>query len=168
MDTRIALSACAVLCGALCGRALADAARRRANALRAIAEGLRVLRIHMTGMLEPVQNALERANCPLFTSVAEQMRTGMSADAAWRSLRQRALRRGGVCDALTQRDAQALDVLFERLGQSGREEQEALLDGAMADIERLREAAAKRAGEADRLYVSLGLLIGLMLALIAI
>ena len=73
MGTRIALAVCVVLGCALCGRALADAARRRANALKGIAEGLRVLKIHMTGMLEPVQCALRSAKCPLFALVADNM-----------------------------------------------------------------------------------------------
>ena len=39
METRLALAACIVLGCALCGRAMADATRRRAKALKALAEG---------------------------------------------------------------------------------------------------------------------------------
>ena len=48
------------------------------------------------------------------------------------------------------------------------EEQERLLETALQTVEALLVGARKRAGETDRLYVSLGLLIGLMLALVVI
>lgn len=168
MDTRIALAACVVLGSTLCGKAAADSLRRRANTLDALGEGLRVLRIHMTGLFEPVQLALQRSDCPILALVAKDMQNGRGAAQAWAQAKPEATRRGGPADALTQQDLGALDVLFAGLGQSGREEQEALLDSAIESVARLRQAARKRAGEADRLYVSLGLLIGLMLALIVI
>ena len=168
MDTRLALAICVVLGCALCGRALADAARRRANTLRALTEGMKVLRIHMTGMLEPVQCALAAANCPLFSLVAEAMGGGRSAGEAWRSVRRPAMRRGGPADALTESDARALDGLFNRLGETGREEQGTLIDASLEVLEGLRDEAAKRAAEAGRLYLSLGVLVGLMLALIVL
>ena len=168
METRLALAACLVLGCALCGRALADQARRRANALGALSEGLRVLRIHMTGLMEPVQCALACSNCPLLSLVAEGMQGGQSAGEAWRAVRPTAMRRGGAADALSKDDAKLLDGLFDRLGQSGREEQGALIGTALEAVEALREEARKRAAEAGRLYMSLGLLIGLMLALIVV
>lgn len=145
---------------------MADVARRRANALRAIAEGLRVLKIHMTGMLEPVQTALVSANCPLFSLVAEGMGEGRSAGEAWREARRGAMRRGGPADALTESDIRVLDTLFDRLGQSGRAEQDTLLSGMTEEVEALRDRAAQKSIEAGKLYTSLGFLIGLMLALI--
>lgn len=168
MDMRLALAACVVIGSTLCGKAAADQLRRRANTLDALAEGLRSLRVHMTGLYEPVQLALERSDCPLFTLVADGMKGGVGAKDAWAAVRRVAIRRGGPADALTERDLGVLDALFTGLGQSGREEQEALLDGAMEALTRLRDAARRKAGEADRLYVSLGLLIGLMLALIVV
>lgn len=168
MGTRIALAVCVVLGCALCGRALADAARRRANALKGIAEGLRVLKIHMTGMLEPVQCALRSAKCPLFALVADNMGDGRSAGEAWQAARAPAMRRGGPAEALTASDARVLDALFDRLGQSGRAEQSALLAGAIRDVEALWDEAAKRAAETGRLYTALGFLIGMMIALIVV
>ena len=168
METRLALAICVALGCALCGRALADAARRRANTLRALAEGLKVLRIHMTGMLEPVQCALVAANCPLLTLVAEAMGGGRSAGEAWRSVRRAAMRRGGPADALLESDAGVLDGLLDRLGETGREEQGALIGATLERVEGLRDEAVKRAAEAGRLYLSLGTLIGLMLALIVL
>lgn len=168
METRIALASCAVIACALCGRALADSARRRAQTLKVLSEGLRVLHIHMTGMCEPVRNALEHTGNPLFALVAGSMEAGRSAGEAWRAVKPRALRRGGPADALLEKDILPLDRLFEHLGQSGREEQEALLNDVQQIIAGQCEIARSKAGEADRLYVSLGLLLGLMLALILI
>ena len=168
METRVALAVCVVLGSALCGKALSDAARRRARTVTDLAEGLKALRLHMTGMLEPLGNALQHSDCPLLAKVGEGMKGGGSAADVWRTARPSALGRGGAADALTDRDAEALDRLFGHLGLGGREEQKALLDGIIADVERLREDAAARAREAERLYTALGFLIGLMLALIVL
>ena len=157
-----------VLGSTLCGRAAAEAMRRRFRVLSALAEDLQVLRIHMTGMLQPVQCALEKSACPLMKRVAEGMRQGRSASDAWQAVRDSVLRRGGSGDALSPDDLAALDALFGQLGQSGREEQEALLGASLEAVTRLRDGALQKAGEADRLYVSLGFLVGLMLALIVI
>lgn len=162
------LAICAVLGSTLCGKAASDAVRRRYRVLAALAEDMQTLRIHMTGMLMPLQCALDRAGSALLKQVAEGMREGRSAADAWQSIRGSAVRRGGPADALAAEDIGALDTLFGQLGQSGREEQEALLDASMETVSRLRDGALKKAGEADRLYVSLGFLIGLMLALIVI
>ena len=150
----------------LCGKAAADAVRRRARTLEGLTEGIRVLRIHMMGLLEPVQFALERSECPLLALVAAGVKDGRSAHEAWGELRGRTARRGGPVDALVEEDLQLLDRLFQRLGQSGREEQEALLSATLQSLELRLASARQKAGEADRLYLSLGLLIGLMLALI--
>ena len=168
METRLALAACVVLGSALCGKAAADAVRRRARALDSLADGLRTLRVHMLGMVEPLQCALEHSECPVLTLGGEGMKEGRSAGDVWRDRRRTASRRGGPAEALTEADLRVLDALFERLGQCCREKQEALLDSAIQSVERLLDSARKRAAEADRLYLSLGLLVGLMLALIVI
>ncbi len=168
MEVRVALALCVVLCGALCGKSLSDGARRRAQALRGIIEGVRRLRVRMTSMFEPVQSALQHAECPALAMVAEAMAGGKSAGEAWSSVRARAVRRGGPAEGFLDADRQAMERLFERLGQSGREEQDLLIADALASLESLYKDAQSKAAEADRLYVTLGLLIGLMLALIVI
>lgn len=168
LETRVALALCVVLGGTLCGKAAADAVRRRYRTLAALADDLQTLRIHMTGMLQPVQCALEKAGSPLLQRVAEGMRSGTSAAGAWNAIRGEAARRGGAADALTEADFDALDALFAGLGQSGREEQEVLLSASLERLGQLRDSARKKTAEADRLYVSLGFLVGLMLALIVI
>ena len=168
MEARVALALCVVLCGALSGRALSGSARRRAEALKSLAEAVKRLRVRMTSLFEPMQNALEHAGNPLLAMVAQAMSGGQSAGEAWRSVYRRATKRGGPADCLLDADREARSRLFEGLGQSGREEQDLLLSSSIEALEALSDAARAKLGEADRLYGTLGLLIGLMLALIVI
>ena len=168
METRIALGACIVVGSTLIGRSLTGAARRRAAALRDLLDGTKQLRIHMISMFEPVQNALAQTECKLLEAVGGSMSGGKSAGAAWQAERMKLRRTGGPIDALKASDMQILDGLFAHLGQSGREAQETLLTGTIQALEQQWQAAKARASEADRLYISLGLLVGLMLALIVI
>ncbi len=168
MEARLILALCLVLFSALGGKALADGVRGRAKALREIVEGLKRLRLHMTGMFEPVRGALEHSDCPLLNAIADQMGRGEGVPEAWSALEKRGSRRGGPLEYLTEGDRQILSQLFSGLGQTGREEQELLLASAIEAMDRQRDSAQARVGEADRLYGALGLLVGLMLALIVI
>ena len=152
----------------LCGKVAADAVCRRWRVLSALSEDIRNLRIHMTSMLQPMRRALESSGKGLLPLVAEGMSEGCSAGEAWRKVRHGAVQRGGAADSLTEEDLSVLDKLFEQLGQSTREAQEGLIDAALSEIERQRESARIKMAEANRLYVSLGLLIGLMFAIIVI
>lgn len=165
---RFILALCVVVGCTLCGKALAGASRRRVELLDQLIQGIRMLRVHMTGMFEPVQHALDRTDCPLLNRIGSDMRAGVSAGSAWAGIQEREQRRGGMIDALTREDRQALDGLFMRLGETGRDAQEVLLSGAVRTLEQNRESARHRAGEAEKLYVSLGMLTGLMLALIVV
>ena len=78
------------------------------------------------------------------------------------------MRRRDSPAALTSEDRTALDGLFSQLGESGREQQDILLTGTISALNRSLEAAEARAREAEKLYLSLGVLVGLMLALIAL
>ncbi len=168
MEIRVALALFVVLCGALGGRALSDGAKRRAEALRYLTEATRRLRVHMTSMFEPVPVALEHAGCELFSTVAQAMEGGVSAEAAWERVRDRATKRGGILDSLTDADREALDRMFAGLGQTGREEQDLLLSSVAEALEIQHRLAREKLKESDKLYGTLGLLIGLMLALIVI
>ena len=168
MEIRVALALFVVLCGALGGRALSDGAKRRAEALRVLSEATRRLRVHMTSMFEPVPVALEHADCELFSMVARSMEGGVSAEAAWACVERKATKRGGILDSLTQADREALDRMFSGLGQSGREEQDLLLSGVAEALEGQHRLARDKLRESEKLYGTLGLLIGLMLALIVI
>ena len=168
MEVRIALALCVVIASTLCGRALAGAARRRAMLLGQLAEGLKLLRVHMVTLLEPARESLLQSECAALRAVGEAMQDGIGADAAWQTVRKRARRPGGALDALSERDAQLLDRLFASLGVSGREAQDLLIKGAIQTLEEMQLQARAGAAEADRLYVALGVLVGLMLALIVI
>lgn len=162
------LGLCVVLGGALTGRTLAQSARRRADTLLEVGEGLRSLRIHMTGLFEPVKDALSRSSSPLLNAVGLEMAEGVSASRAWTSVEARERVRGRLIDALTDEDRRFLGQLFAGLGESGKAEQEALVNASIQAIERQLEAARAKAAEAEKLYLRLGILIGLMLALVVI
>ena len=165
---RLILALCVVAGGTLCGSAMSGGVRRRVKALESLASGIRLLRVHMIGMFQPVHQALGGTECPLLESVSRAMTPGGSAASAWQSVREKECRRGRALDALTAEDLEALDRLFDGLGESGRDRQEILLTQTLEALTRFLESARRRAGEADRLYVSLGALTGLMAALVVI
>ncbi len=165
---RWVLALCVVAGCTLSGCAMAGAARRRVRLLEALIEGVRRMRPHMIGMFEPVKRALEASGCPILEAVGGGMDPGVTASAAWARARKAEGRRGGGIDALSAEDLEILDGLFEQLGETGRDQQELLLNGVCAALQRNLEDARRRVGEADRLYISLGALTGLMIALILI
>lgn len=165
---RLSLALCVVVGCGLCGNAMSMSARRRAEILLALIRGIRTLRIHMIHMLEPVALALSASDCPALERVGRDMKPGDCAGNAWRRVSGRETRRGGVLDALTAGDRRALDALFDQLGESGRDQQDILLSAAIEALTTNLTEAEKRAGEAERLYLSLGLLAGLTLALTVI
>ena len=161
--------ACVVVVGAtLCGKALSDAARRRAAALKTLLEDVRQLRVRMVSLFEPVADSLDRCETPLMRAMAGEMRGGSDAAGAWRKVQRGRGPGAGQAGALSPGDRRALERLFDRLGESGRESQDALLAGAAEELGRLAEAASEQARAAERLYATLGLLVGLLLALIVI
>lgn len=168
MGLRLILAMCAAVGGALIGRSLAGACRRRCAVLKDIADGLRALRVNMISMFEPVCESLSRSECAILHDVGEAMRKGSSAREAWQQVKPSARRKGGAIDALIASDEQVLDRLFFHLGESGREQQDILLSGGIRALEERYIEARGKAAETDRLYISLGLLVGLMLALIVV
>lgn len=121
----------------------------------------------MLRMLETASQALSASDCPLLRQTGAAMTPGVSAREAWAAVCAAESRRFGGLDALTREDREALDGLFDGLGESGRGQQAILLSETLKALEQNLESAAARAREAERLYGSLGLLTGLMLALIA-
>lgn len=160
---RFALAICVVVGCALCGSALSASVRRRAETLAALIEGIKVLRMRMLKLLEPVAAALSGSGCDILAAVGRAMVPGESAGAAWAKVS-----RGGAADALDAADRRTLDQLFSQLGETGRERQELLLSAVLNTLERSLDQARTNARSAERLYLSLGLLVGLMLALIVI
>lgn len=152
----------------LCGRSLSHGAHRRVELLDSLCRGLRLLKLNMTSMFEPLAHALSSTHCPLLEQVGRALRPGTDAASAWNAVCAREARRGGSMDALCGEDRQVLEGLFRHLGESGRDAQELMLEAAIRRLDENLRAARARALEADRLYISLGLLIGLMLALIVL
>ena len=93
------------------------------------------------------------------------MTPGTSAHEAWKRVRSA---RSGDAVALMGEDIRTLDAFFQRLGEVGRAEQGVLLSGVIRTLEDNLECARTSAGEAERLYGSLGLMVGLMLALVVV
>ena len=168
MQVRIILALALVAGCTLCGKTLAEAARRRVRLLCSLSEGVKLLRTRMMSLFEPVAQLLCQSECPALAQVGNRMDSGRSAAQAWTEVKARTRRQGGQLDALNDGDRQVLDQMFEHLGESGREAQALMLSGAAQALELRCEDARKRAAEADRLYVTLGLLIGMMLALMVI
>ena len=168
MGVRLILAAVVVVGATLCGKALSDRARLRAKLLSQLAEDVRLLRVHMVSMFEPVADSLSRAASPILTRVGEGMGGGASAMEAWEALKKDRRFIAGTGHALLKEDREALSALFARLGESGRESQDALLTGAAERLASLAQSAGERADAAEKLYVTLGFLTGLLLAIIVI
>ena len=122
----------------------------------------------MVRMLEPLSTALAATDCSLLVRVGKAMSPGTGAWEGWSRVTDRELRRGGLIDALTSEDRRVMDALFIHLGETGREQQEQLLGETIAGLGKQLEAAEAGARESERLCLSLGLLTGLMLALVVI
>ena len=168
MELRIVLAAFVVLGSALAGRSLAGAARRRASTLKELCEGVRLLKIHMLSLLESTETALSGSPSGILRAVASGMNGGLSAGESWQTQKPGLRKRGGAADCLDETDLRLLDRLFSQLGVSGKEEQQALLQGAIQEFGERADTAREKSAQADRLYLTLSALIGLMLALIVI
>lgn len=168
MEIRVILALCVVVGSTMCGKSLSGAARRRVELLKALIDGVKILKVHMVSMFEPVQISLSQSECALMAQIGNHMQSGVSAGVAWQAVKKEARRKGGQADALNLEDHVLLDRFFEHLGESGREAQEILLSSTVESLEQHYDQARTKAAEAEKLYVTLGVLIGLMLALIVI
>lgn len=165
---RIALALCLVMGSTFIGQALSASSRRRVALLKNWILGVKMLRIHMSGMLETVDKALRMTDCPAMVQVSENMQNGQSAATAWQSLREKLCRHGNALDALKTSDREVLDNLFENLGQTGRSAQSMHLQSILKQLSDQLENARMQLSECQRLYVTVGFLVGLMLALVVI
>lgn len=168
MEVRLALAALiVVLCG-LCGRSLAWAASRRGRLLRETLNALKLLRIQIVNHLEPLERALGQSGSPLFESVARRLGGEGSAAEAWRQTIGEEGRRGKAADSLSKGDLQALERLFDHLGESGRADQNEAIRACIASLELARDEAAEYSARIGRLYTSMGILTGLAIAVLII
>jgi stage III sporulation protein AB len=174
MGMMLRLIAAAILSAAcaLAGRAVAGACVRRAQALSQLLGSVQRLRVDMLDKLLPLKEALQGGH-PAMKAVAEAMAAAMpattlagGAEAAWRRAKGALTARGGPLDCLTAQDLEALDALFNGLGESGAAQQRILLSGVLENLEALKAQADKKAREESKLYTTLGFLTGLSLAIL--
>ena len=162
---RVVLVVLAAIGAALVGRSVAASCARRARTLRQAMDALQILRIQMLERLLPLHAALKHSRFEPLQRVGERMAGGEDAATAWRALLPALSRRGGALDSLTPEDFDALAALFDGLGAGARAEQEALFSATMRELGRLEGEASKTGAEKGKLYTTLGLLCGLMLAI---
>ena len=138
------------------------------SVLKTLIDGMKSLQIHMLHMLEPVASALVFTECPLLEQTGRAMTPGTSAREAWTWVKDISSGRRSGLETLAGEDLQTLDAFFHKLGEVGRAEQGLLLNRVIRTLEENLEGARSSAGEAERLYGSLGLMVGLMLALLVV
>ena len=168
MGTRVILAIVLVVACTLLGRAMGNALRRRVTLLDNLIEGVKMLRLHMSGMLERVSDALAATNCSVFVETGREMEAGLSAHAAWEKIMPDKIARGGELDALSGRDRDIIGNLFDNLGEVSRREKEIIIHGIIKQIYDQREGAKMQLSERERLYTSVGFLLGLMFAIAVI
>ncbi len=168
MTLRLALAAVIVAACGLCGAALARAEERRWRMLRDTVSGLKRLRVQIVHLREPLARALKQSGAQLLAATAEHLDGAPCAAEAWRQTWSVAGSRGGAGDCLSAQDVRALERLFDRLGESGCADQDAAIRACAAELEEAAENARQRAMATSRLYTSLGLLLGLALAVLVV
>lgn len=153
------------------GQAAAARLRRRVRELQQARTALQVLRTEISWGLTLLPDALARAGrCvggpvgDLCARAAGLMRSGEGAAAAW----ERAVAAAAPAAALAPGDREALVALAPCLGASHREDQLRHLDLCLERLAQAEAEARERAAADARMYQQLGLLAGLLLALLAL
>lgn len=173
MLLKLAAAALVVGGAAAAGRLAAARLRRRPQELRQLQTALHVLRTEIDWGALPLRGALARAGrcvagpaSDLFAAAARALAAGDGggADLAWR----RAVEEVGPASALASPDREILLALGACLGASHREDQLRHLDVCLERLARAEDEARERAAGEARLYEQLGLLLGLLAALVAL
>ena len=168
MELRLVLAAVIVAGCGLCGRSMAWSAARRQRLIGEILDALRMLRVQIVSMLEPLDRALRQTEMPLFVSVADALAGAGGTSEAWKTVCTKECRRGALADCLEQGDRDVLDRLFEHLGESGRTAQDAAIRACIEALETIHAGARERAATTGRLYGTVGFLTGLAIAVLMI
>ena len=151
-----------VAVGAMAGRSLAGGEARRVQALRLLAADVSRLTEAMLEKRLPLFEALSLGESRAIRRAAE---AGGAPNDAWTAAREGEARRGGELDALERADLAPLDELFARVGGEGLARQRELLTTAAEGLRTRCEKAAQARDERGRLYISLGALAGMALAI---
>lgn len=154
------LMALILIACAWAGRLISNARRRRAETLGEILTAMRVLRLRMMNSMETLGILLRKSDSMVFKAVGNALWEGEGVNDCWQHVRDSAMRRGSTLDSLTDADAALLDEFFAGLGNSGRDEQSRLFSVSIAALEDAQTQARGKYREAQRLYTTLGALIG--------
>ena len=168
MGIRIGLALCLTAGCTLLGKSAGNAARRRSKCLEDMIRAVRLLDTHITDRCCNVSDSLMKTGYEPFVQSGAEMKNGFSAGEAWARIRQAFYGRRGILDALIARDREIVNELFDGLGGSSRQAQEVLIDSAVRYLSEQHEGARLQLAEKDRLYVTVGFLFGLILALAVI
>lgn len=168
MNIRIILAISIVVCSAFSGKAFAAAAQKRAALINEMIEGLRLLRIYMTGMMEDVSRALMQTGNKILNIIGEEMTRGGNAAEAWKNVSISPKFQNIGLNALKREERDVIERLFARLGESDRESQKVLIESCIKALEDRLPEARKKAVEAEKTYAMLGFLIGIIIALVVV
>ena len=163
MGFRIGIAVCVTVLAALAGRALGRGRIQRADALRALADDLNLLKEWTVFRLMPMADALDKLRLPAMRMTAEAMRShgSVSAAVAWMGVSARERGSGGSLEWMSAEENGEISGLFEALSTLGRKEHESRYEQTVTRIFQ-KEAEERKAGkEKMKLYTSLGALAGL-------
>ena len=167
MTAKIALCGAVTLLCAMTGKSFAGTNARRAKLLAELMDALQLLKVHMLDRLMPLEAALSLSKSLLLIKVGEHVAKS-GAYNAWQTIKSREMKRGGIMDCLSVKDAEVLERLFEALGSSGRNEQRPIIDSAIKELGLLEAQARSESGEKGRLYTILGALAGVAIVIFII
>lgn len=163
---RLTVAAVLSLAGAALGRSLSTARRARATRLREAAVAVKRLKMGMLSRMLPLREALNDAGDPTLHQVSVRMTGSVSPLDAWMAARDALTARGAHLACLEAGDLEVVGALFGGLGASFADGQRVLLEETEQKLSALAEDARVKAEGQARLYTSLGLLVGLSLAVI--
>lgn len=165
---RITVACAIVVASALCGHSAAASQQRRCRLIAELIQAIHEMRIRMVVHLEPIETVLKNSGTTLFRNVAVRIGEYGSIYDAWISARGQLTARGCSADCLGEGEIHVLDVMFSGLGESGKHQQDLLLRTCAAELETIAKSEKNRLEQISRLYTTLGMLLGLMIAVVLI
>lgn len=142
------------------GRMLSNARKRRMRTIGDILAAMRVLRLRMLNSMEPVGILLRKSELGLFKNIGDSLWEGSGLHESWEQRKIQETKRGRMLDCLTDEDLKTLDLFFDQLGGSGREEQNNLFSVTITALEEAQSQAKSDFSDRARLYTALGALTG--------
>ncbi len=150
------------------GKILSNGKKRRAEVIGEILAALRVLRLRMLNSMEPLSVLLRKSDSLLLRELGNSLWVGSSLSECWALQKKLSVKKGGLLDSLTAEDIEILDILFDKLGKSGRDEQGELFSTVIERLEQAQIGARRKQTEAARIYTALGALAGVTIAILLV